>query len=231
MSGPEQAPEKPSNTHRSSSGGIVVSRRTLIISGVVVLVLLLGSALAVGFAFGGTGANAPREESPVSSTAPSRSPSAPPAQTATPQTQAPEPVAQTFRLGDTIETGDITLTVNSMEVVDSVATTDGVPITPDAGGQLVVLKMIYSNSKLQADLSCGSTDLYLQAFDTLEREMAPVFELYRVPGNPACNDYLLQDTPHEWTYIFQSVAGATPLALSVTAGQDYANPTWIDLQP
>lgn len=117
-----------------------------------------------------------------------------------------------------------------MEAVESIETTEGSPITPDSGGQLFILGMTYSNSKSQADLSCGNTDLYLQAFDTLEREMAPVFELSRVPGNPGCNDHLLQDTPHEWNYIFQAISGAEPYALSVTETDKYLDPVWVNLQ-
>lgn len=60
--------------------------------------------------------------------------------------------------------------------------------------------------------------------------MAPVFENPRVRGNPGCNDHLLQDTPHESNIVFQSVAGATPLAISVTETDKWLDPVWIDVR-
>jgi hypothetical protein len=94
----------------------------------------------------------------------------------------------------------------------------------------VLIKTTYSNSKTQADLSCGNTDLYLQIFDVAEREMAPVFETSRIPGNPGCNDHLLQGIPHEWNFAFQSVAGAVPHNMSVTETDKWLAPVWVDLQ-
>ena len=228
MSLPPQSSATSSDGLSKPANSIAISRRTLILGAAVLLVLVLAAALCVGFVVGAQ--NSSRSGEPATANAPVVTTPESSSRSAAPQTPAPEPTAETFRLGDTFKTGDVTLTVNSIEAVDSIATTDGTPIMPDAGGQLFVLKMTYSNSMLQADLSCGFTDLYLQAFDTLEREMAAVFELYRIPGNPECNDHLLQNTPHEWTYIFQSVAGASPLALSVIEGENYLNPIWVDLQ-
>ena len=60
--------------------------------------------------------------------------------------------------------------------------------------------------------------------------MAPNFDKDRIPGNPECNDHLLQDTPQEWNFALQSVAGAVPLAMSVTETDSWLDPVWIDLQ-
>lgn len=57
-----------------------------------------------------------------------------------------------------------------------IATIDGSPLTPDAGGQLLLIKATYSNSRTHADRSCGNTDLYIQVFDTQERDGAGIRE-------------------------------------------------------
>lgn len=137
--------------------------------------------------------------------------------TATPSPE-PEPEEETenvYGLGETFTVGAVTLTVHSVEPVDIVETTEGEPIVADAGGQLFMMKSTYSNAKKQADLSCGSADLYLQMVDSEEREISQVFESYRIPGNPGCNEQLLQDTPREWSLVFQGLAGATPLGMIV----------------
>jgi hypothetical protein len=215
------APQKPN--------GITISRRMLIVGATVLLVILVTAGIMIGYAAGvgstSNAGNSNEDPSAASQTATAIATPLPRQPTPT-----PTPTLNPYGFGETFTTGNVTLTVNSIEAVDSISTTQGSPITPDAGGQLFLLKMAYSNSKTQADLSCGNTDLYLQAFDTLEREMAPVFELSRIPGNPGCNDHLLQNTQHEWNYVFQSVAGASPLALSVTETDKYLDPVWVDLQ-
>lgn len=214
MTEPVQQPPKPT--------GITISRSALMIAAAVLLVLLIGGAVAVGIAIGAASGNQGAPAAPPASSEDDVEPVQP--------APAAEPEPDVFALGQTFTTGNVTLTVHSVEAVDSIATTQGSPITPDPGGQLFLVKMTYSNSKTQADLSCGNTDLYLQMFDSQEREMAPVFELYRIPGNPGCNDHLLQDTAHEWNYVFQSIAGAAPLAMSVTETDSWLDPVWVDVQ-
>lgn len=207
--------------------GVTVSRGVLIGGGAVLLALLVGVAVLVGIMIGGK--DAPDAEPSSAPTTKSEPAVAEPKATQ-PAPPPAEPEPETFRIGDTFTTGNVTLTIHSVEVTDSIATTDGSPLTPDSGGQLLLIKSTYSNSKTQADLSCGNTDLYIQVFDTEEREMAPVFETASIPGNPGCNDHLLQDTPHEWNFAFQSVAGALPLAISVTETEQWLDPVWVDIQ-
>lgn len=144
---------------------------------------------------------------------------------------APAPShANQFKIGDTIKTGAVTMTIDSVEIVQSVATTSGEPLVPDSGGQLVLFKTTYTNDVDQADLSCGNTDLYIQVFDTQKREMAPVFETYRIPGNPDCNHHLLQGVPAQWNFVFQSVAGAKLSTMSITETLSHLDPVLIELQ-
>lgn len=210
----------------SALKGIVVPRNVFVAGIAVLALLLVGGAILVGILIGSEGGN-----SPAASTKPSEGAHATPvAPVPTQPAPAPEPEMEVYSVGETFATGNVTLTIHSVEVVDSVATTSGPPLTPDSGGQLVLFRTTYSNSKTQADLSCGNTDLYVQVFDTQEREMAPVFETPRIPGNPGCNDHLLQGVAHEWNFVFQSVAGAVPLTMSVTETDKWLNPVWVDLQ-
>ena len=206
--------------------GITIPRGLLVGAGAVLIVLLIGIAMLVGVLIGSGGSKDPEAQQPSSAT---RQPSSRPPVASEPAPVA-EPASTVYEVGDTFTTGNVTLTIHSVEVVDSIATTSGSPLTPDAGGQLVLIMMTYNNSKTQADLSCGNTDLYLQMFDTEEREMAPVFETARIPGNPGCNDHQLQGVSHEWNIAFQSVAGVVPLAMSVTETDKWLDPVWVDLQ-
>lgn len=213
---------------RTTPKGVTVSRGVLIAGGVVVIALLVVVAVLIGILIGSKEAPA-AEPNSVSTT---RSEPVATEQKETQPAPAPaDPDPETFQIGDTFTTGNVTLTIHSVEVTNSIATTDGTSLTPDSGGQFLLIKTTYSNSTTQADLSCGNTDLYIQVFDTEEREMAQVFETARIPGNPSCNDHLLQDTPHEWNIAFQSVAGASPLAISVTETDKWLDPVWVDIQP
>jgi hypothetical protein len=209
---------------------VEVSRSLVIVAvGVIVVLLALIAILIGGLAQALQASDDGTRNSVMSTTQPSEaaaSPTAPPVQPETSPTDTP----LIYDVGQTYTVGNVTMTVNSVEVLNSVTTTSGAPLTPDAGGQLVLFKTTYSNSKNQADLSCGDTGLYLQAFDVEGKEMAPVFENSRIPGNPGCNDYLLQNISHEWNFVFQSVAGAVPNALSVTETDTYADPTFVRLR-
>jgi len=217
---------EPTNEPSASvSKGIVISRNALVVGVAVLVVLLVGAAVLISILIASSGGSAPEAgtKAPEKASVPSASAPVQPA-------PAPEPQMEVYSIGETFTTGNVTLTIHSVEVLDSVATTSGSPLTPDPGGQLVLFRTTYSNSKTQADLSCGNTDLYVQVFDSQEREMAPVFENPRIPGNPGCNDHLLQGVAHEWNFVFQSVAGAVPLAMSVTETDKWLDPVWVDLQ-
>jgi len=207
----------------TSAGKVFVSRGLLIgiAGGAAVLLVAIGVLVGVLLS-----------SSSSPNAAPTREPSTAPSQSAVqpkPETPEAEPLPETYALGEPVSIGPVTLTVNSVEVTDSVTTTDGVPITPDAGGQLVVVRTTYVNSKTQADLSCGNTDLYIQLYDANGLEMAPVFELYRLPGNPECNAHQLQNQPHEWTILFQSIAGAKPTLMSLMETLSYSQQELVNL--
>lgn len=143
-------------------------------------------------------------------------------------TPTPTRVPGTYMLGETAEefAGGV-LTLKSIEVVQEVATTDGVPITAAEGEQLVVFHTHFvNNSNGTVDLSCaGVLTWYVQVFDTEQRELAPVFETYRIPGNPECNYQLLSGQESDWNFVFRGIAGATPRVLQITDTRTYED--WI----
>ena len=198
----------------SARNAVTIPRGALIgiAAGAAILLVAIGVLI---------GALLSSKETPTEPT-PTRASSTPSKQPPSLEPSAPaEPAVDTYAIGDPVTVGPVTLTINSFEVVDTVQTNDGVPLTPDAGGQLVVFHTTYVNSKNQADLSCGNTDLYIQVYDEQGLEMAPVFETYRIPGNPECNAHQLQNQPREWTFVFQSVAGAKPTIVSLLETLSY----------
>lgn len=165
-------------------------------------------------------------------------PSAAPETTAPAETSPPPPDAEptptptptrlpgTYMLGETSEefAGGI-LTVQSVEVVQEIATTEGAPLTAAEGEQLVLFRTHFVNTgNGTVDLSCsGVHEWYVQVFDTERRELAPVFETYRIPGNQECNHELLSGQEADWVFAFRGIAGATPRVLQIS---DF-NQQWI----
>lgn len=183
--------------------GVTIPRGALIGGGVVLVVLLIGVAVLVGIMIGGNDAPAAEPSSaPTTSERPTTEP-----KVSEPAPPPAESEPDTYRVGDTFTTGNVTLTIHSVEVTGSIATTDGSQLTPDAGGQLLLIKSTYSNSKTQADLSCGNTDLYIQVFDTEEREMAPVFDPPVSPETLAATTTFCKTRPTNGTSLFSPSPG------------------------
>lgn len=134
-------------------------------------------------------------------------------------------------MGEPATIAGSTLTVTSFEIVNEVPTVSGDPLVAGSGEQLVLFHTHYVNGSTQtADLSCsGAPDWYIEVLDTEQREMAPVFETYRIPGNPECNYQLLSGQESDWTFAYRQVEGATPMALQITETQTYDGFVLIDL--
>lgn len=147
--------------------------------------------------------------------------SEPPAETTvatTPTTaaasEAPFPIHD---LGERFEFADSGLTVHEVEVSKSIATNDGRALQAAPGEDLVQIKMHYENlGTASVDLSCaGALDLYMTVYDTDQREIEPVFEAHRIPGNPGCNDSLLAGQESSWNQAYRMVEGGTPMAIEI----------------
>jgi hypothetical protein len=128
-------------------------------------------------------------------------------------------------IGEPVTFAGATITVNSFKVLSQIKTVDGTPLVAGEDEQLVLFNTHFVNeSKGTVDLSCaGYTDWYIQAFDTEGREMAAVFDTYRIPGNQKCNHELLSGQESEWNFAFRQIAGATPMYLQVTDTRTYSD--------
>ena len=216
----------------SRAATITVPRTTSIIIASVSALILLSGGFAAGAAMAGRGP-APT----LGSAAPTVTVTAEPAEELLPSiaptpaptpTNAPTPTG--VGIGTPVNVGAVTLTVNSLEVVNHIDVVSGDPLVPVAGGALVLFRTSYMNTQNAADLSCGGTDLFIQVFDEKDREMAPIFETSRIPGNQGCNDHLLQGTTADWNWAVQGVAGAVPTRMEVTDSIMFGNPTVIHLR-
>lgn len=118
------------------------------------------------------------------------------------------------------------LTLNEVEVVKEIPTVDGEPLRAAAGEQLVLFRTRFVNTgTLTVDLSCaGVPDWYVQVFDTERRELAPVFDTYRIPGNQECNHQLLSGQEADWNFA-RGIEGSTPRVLQITESRHFKD--WI----
>lgn len=199
-----------------------MTRTPTFVAGLVVLLALTGCASSPE-ASGTT----PARESTSTTPAPSSSPLSTVTSTPTP-TPTPTRAPGTYMLGETSEEFDGgILTVQSVEIVKEIATTDGVPITAAPGEQLVLFRTHFVNKSTgTVDLSCaGVLDWYVQVFDTEERELAAVFDTYRIPGNQECNHGLLSGQEADWIFAYRGIEGSTPLALQITDSRTFND--WI----
>ena len=194
--------------------------------------LLVAGVLALVLAGCGSGVGESTTTPSATRDAPAGTAASEPKSTPTPTpTPTPEDDPRLFDIGEPVTIAESTLTVTGVEVVAEVPTVDGAPITAAAGEQLVLFRMHYVNgSKQTADLSCaGAPDWYIQVFDTQQRELAQVFETYRIPGNPECNAQLLSGQEADWSLVFRSTEGATPMALQITDSRTFDDFVAIDL--
>ena len=206
---------------------ITVPRTASIIAAAVAAVVLLGGGFAAGAATAGS------ETAPTAVAAPTVTVAAEPVAEPVPvvaptPTTAPAPAGA--GMGTPVNVSTATLPVNSSEIVDPIDVVSGDPLVPVAGGELVLFRTSYMNTQNAVDLSCSGGDLYIQVFDEKNREMAPIFETYRIPGNQGCNDHLLQGTTVDWNWAVQGLVGAVPTRMEVTDSLTFGKPTVIRLQ-
>ena len=191
-----------------------------------VTVILMAVAVATASGCGG-GEGEPEAAPTPQPTQTVTVPAEEPAPTPTP-TPTPTRVPGTYMIGETSEDfagGIITLT--SIEVVSEYPTTDGAPITAAAGEQLVVFHTHFVNTGQETvDLSCaGVPNWYITVYDSEQRELAGVYETYRLSGNPECNYQMLSGQESDWTFIYRGIAGSTPRVLQIEDSRTFDD--WI----
>lgn len=160
--------------------------------------------------------------------------SEPPAQVpvSTPSpTQAEEAPSNVIPLGQTLDSTSFALTINSAVVLDSIQTTDGAPITPDSGTELVLVHATYTvNGPNGVDLSCGNYDMFVRAYDSDGNEMAPLFEESRIPGNQPCNEKIVTGQTADWISAYKMVQGHEPGGFVVIDTNFHGPDAWGDEQ-
>lgn len=171
------------------------------------LAFVIATALTVGVVIGSAAFKV--GSAPVSANSPTAEPlEAPAAVVPAPAAVVTQPPVVN-KIGDAVVNFGVTLTVHSIGAMATVPTTSGAPITGEPGTQLYLIKTTFlNNTKVPVDLSCMSP-LWLNIYDTNGRKLAPVFETYRIAGNPECNYQLVQGLSHEWNFVYNGVAGAT----------------------
>jgi hypothetical protein len=198
------------------SGSVLVSRNVLIAgsSAIVVLLIVVGTLSGLLLAKGSSDvSSAAISTSTPTTRSPDPTPFAPSASAPTmpiaSQTPPTPPEVPVLHVGDAATNFGVTLTISSVEIVDSIETISGPPIVAEPGTQLVLFKATFlNNTSVPVDLSCASP-LWMNVYDTEGRKLAPVFDTYRIPGNQECNYQLIQGLSSEWNFAFKGVAGAT----------------------
>lgn len=216
--------DQKTDTVRSSAGGVTLSKRTVIVivAAAAVVVLALGGVIGALLSTNGAGVQSAAASSAAAAIADDR-PSEDPSDGTTIEddvvsSPSATPTPEILPLNTEFTVAGATMTVNSVEVLQSIPTIDGTTLAADPGQQLVLVHATYTVSGSAAvDLSCAGGDgTYIKAYDTDGNEMAPIFETSSIPGNPGCNEYLPHGTTHAWNFAFTAAAGTTPAGLSVT---------------
>lgn len=146
-------------------------------------------------------------------------------------TTAPTPTATpapaSTEVGDTVTNGGITLTVVGAYVSETIELNESnfrpgsgyeeyTVTEPDAGGKFVVIEThVVNNARVSLDLTC-SLPINTVLVDTANREFDAIQDLYKVRGNPECNDQLQPGFESDMTWIYMVPSNATVLGWGFT---------------
>ncbi|MBM4668744.1 DUF4352 domain-containing protein [Rhodococcus hoagii] len=125
-----------------------------------------------------------------------------------------------FEIGQRVENGGVAITVNAVKAVRDITVTQETyrnryeTRTARAGGQFVVVSTTVENiGKKSLDLTCGYAVANI-LLDSDKREFDSIDSLYRVEGNPECNDDLQPGFTAEMQYVYEIPESAKPLAFA-----------------
>lgn len=135
-----------------------------------------------------------------------------------------------YELGDTFEFYGAEFTFTDVTVTQQVETVDGAPIVADEGEQLVYVEGEFINrSGEPANLSCsGINNIMLTLYDVDGGEMPPLFDSYRLPGNPECSDRLLEGQGSTYNQVFRSLEGAEPFGFEILETQSFEDAVFVN---
>lgn len=167
---------------------------------------------------------------PVSrSASPATTAAAAPATTEPNQTTSPS-----ASIGQTVINRGITLTVTEAHAVDSIQMNESnfrpgsgyekyTKTTPKAGGRFVaVTAHVVNNAKVSLDLTC-SLPISTKLVDSEQRNFDPIDDLYKLKGNPECNDNLQPGSDADMTWVYLVPETASIIGWGFQDTTDFSN--------
>jgi hypothetical protein len=131
-----------------------------------------------------------------------------------PVTTKPTPTAPpSASVGQTVSNRGITLTVTDARAVDSIQMNESnfrpgsgyekyTKTMPQAGGRFVsVTAHVVNNAKVSLDLTC-SLPINTKLVDSQQRNFDAIDDLYKLKGNPECNDQLQPGFEADMTWVY-----------------------------
>ncbi|MFD6887992.1 hypothetical protein [Streptomyces sp. NPDC059957] len=194
---PEHSPAVPvPSPNRWKTAAICMTVAFLASTGALAYTLTAGPAAPEA-------APAPNTPTTVDSFSPFRTPV--PARTETP---SPEPSAPAeFTIGQEARHMGTVVTVKALGESDSIKTTEGTQKAGDGAKFVTVQTKVFNDTKEGIDLTCGAPVLD-NLLDEQQRKYDTIQDLYKIPGNPGCNDQLQPGFDDDMTFIYRVPATA-----------------------
>lgn len=192
---------------------------------------VLACAVAL-LALAGCGGNGNASTAQSSETDAAASMTNPMKQTTSPATSAPPAAAQ---VGQAVTNGGVTLTVTSAAAVPTIAMNQAMTdntspyakfaaVPPPAGAKYVAVTVhVTNNSQVSMDLTCGYP-IANKLVNAQQQQYDAIEDLYKLKGNPKCNNNLQPGFSSDMTYVY-----AVP-ATSQIVGWGFADATDVSVQ-
>ena len=130
--------------------------------------------------------------------------------------------------------GGITLTVNAARIATTVDMNESnyrpgsgnetYTTTPAGdGAKFVVQTHVVNNAKTSLDLTC-SLPVNTKLVDDQERQFDPIDDLYKLKGNPECNDQLQPGFESDMTWLYRVPSTANVVGWAFQDLTDFAAP-------
>jgi hypothetical protein len=152
-----------------------------------------------------------------------------------PSTTASRPALA--QVGQRVQNGGVAITINSVSATTSISyQVEGYrgqfsPENARPGGQFVSVRATVENvGQISMDLTCGYP-IGNKLIDSNDRQFDTYDSLYRVEGNPGCNDNLQPGFSSEMTWVYELPLTSTPTMFGFydSETQSVSNVKFIDL--
>jgi hypothetical protein len=136
-------------------------------------------------------------------------------------------------VGQTVNNRGITVTVTEARAVDSVLMNESnfrpgsgyekyTKTMPKAGGRFVsVTAHVVNNAKVSLDLTC-SLPINTKLVDSQQRNFDAIDDLYKIKGNPECNDQLQPGFEADMTWVYLVTQTATVIGWGFQDTTDFS---------